>query len=310
VDYAVTHETRFEYLGPVSESIMEVRLHPRTDGGQDVLEFAMTTNPAAAIFAYVDAFGNEVRHFDIVAPHSSLVVRTNARVRTSPARELPDRLEPAAWQTVKERRERGELWDFFEPSPRVPASTLVPALAASLGVTSAPDPLTSIRRIVSGVHQLLAYVPDSTTVDTPLDIVIETRRGVCQDFAHVALALARSQGLPCRYASGYFAPVMNQPASQNLTSHAWIEVWLPGLDWVGLDPTHDLVAGERHISVAVGDDYGAAAPTRGVFLGGPAGALTVTVQIEQAGVQSRGEMRWNTGPAAATAPPTVAHFDQ
>ena len=175
----------------------------------------------------------------------------------------------------------------------------------------AADPLTCVRGIVSAVYRALVYAPDSTTVDTPIETVLETRCGVCQDFAHVGLAIARAHGIPCRYVSGYLAPTSEQTRGQNLTTHAWIEAWLPDLEWTALDPTHDVVAGERHISVAVGRDYGDAAPTRGVFRGGPAGTLSASVRIEQAGgVASIDEMRFPPPIAAPDPPPAAAQRDQ
>jgi len=285
---------------------MEVRLAPRNDGRQEVQAFDLKTNPAAAVLRYADAFGNQVDHFDIVAPHEELLIEARMRVCTSPARALPARLEPAAWNTLARLRADGELWDFFEPSPRVPVSAAVHAFAETHGVVHASDPLTCFRGIVSAVYRALVYAPDSTTVDTRIETVLETGCGVCQDFAHVALALARAHGIPCRYVSGYVAPTGEQTEGQTLTSHAWIEAWLPDLQWTALDPTHDEVAGERHISVAVGRDYGDAAPTRGVFRGGPAGSLSASVRIEQAsGVASTGEMQLPQ-PLAVPAPPSAA----
>jgi transglutaminase-like putative cysteine protease len=305
LDYAVTHVTHFHYEGPVHESVMEVRLAGPSDGRQVVQAFALETNPAAAVFRYEDAFGNQVHHFDIVPPHDELVVETRMRVGTSSAPALPDRLEPSGWDALARLRADGELWDFFEPSPRVPVSSAVRAFAETIGVVRTSDPLTCFHDIVSAVHRALVYAPDSTTVDTRVEDVLETGCGVCQDFAHVALALARMHGIPCRYVSGYVAPNHEQGGNQHLTSHAWIEAWLPGLEWTPLDPTHDVVAGERHISVAVGRDYGDAAPTRGVFRGGPAGSLSASVRIEQAGgTASTGEMRFS--PPVAVPAPTAA----
>jgi transglutaminase-like putative cysteine protease len=311
VDYTVTHVTRFRYQGPVYESVMEIRLGPRNDGRQEVQEFDLETNPAAAVFRYADAFGNSVHHFDTVPPHDELLIQTRTRVRTSPARELPERLEPSAWDALARLRAEGQFWDFFEPSPRVPISPAVRAFAEAFGLARASDPLTCFRCIVSGVYGTLVYAPESTTVDTLIETVLEARRGVCQDFAHVALALGRAYGIPCRYVSGYFAPAIEQSGGQNLTSHAWVEAWLPGLEWTGLDPTHDVVAGERHIAVAIGRDYGDAAPTHGVFRGGPAGTLSVSVQIEQGtGVASTGEMLYPPPLVVSIPPPPAAHRDQ
>ncbi|MGQ0733920.1 MAG: transglutaminase family protein [Acidobacteriota bacterium] len=311
MDYTVTHVTHFQYQGPVHESVMEVRLGPRTDARQEVQSFDLTTQPAAAIFGYVDAPGNHVSHFDIVPPHHELMIRARMRVRTSPAAAAPERLDRAAWDELERLRADGQLWDFFEPSPRVPVSPAVRAFADAHGIGRAGDPLTCLRRIVSGVCGTLIYATDSTTVDTPIETVLNTRRGVCQDFAHVALAIARAYGIPCRYVSGYFAPASGQPAGPELTSHAWIEAWLPGLEWLALDPTHDLAAGERHISVAVGRDYGDSAPTTGVFRGGPAGTLSVSVRIEEgSGVTSTGAMVLPPRVHVSPPPPAVMPWDQ
>lgn len=310
MDYTVTHATRFEYQGPVSESQMEVRLTPRNDERQTLQEFVITTNPAASIFGYVDAFGNDVRHFNIIAPHSELSVQTRARIRTSPARQLPERLAPDAWSVLKGLRDNGELWDFFEPSPRVPFSPAVRTLAAALDIEGHADPLTCTRRIVSAVHAAFVYTPDSTTVDTPLDTVLDERRGVCQDFTHAALAFLRLQGIPARYVSGYLAPTPEHASPQNVSSHAWVEAWLPGLEWAAFDPTHDSQAADHHIAVAVGADYGDAAPTRGLFRGGPAGRLSVSVLIESGGAVSVGEMHWGPPPPVANATPAVVQWDQ
>ena len=306
MDYTVTHVTRFDYEGPVHESVMEIRLAPRADGRQEVQSFALMTNPAARLFRYTDALGNNVHHFDIPQTHQQLVVEAQMRVITSPARVLPKRLEPPAWEVLEGLRTNGHLWDFFEPSPRVPVSHQVGAFAETCGLARASDPLTAFRRIVAAVFGALIYTPESTTVDTPIETVFAERRGVCQDFAHVTVALARAAGIPCRYVSGYLAPASELRAGQNLTSHAWVEAWLPGLEWIALDPTHDVAAGERHITVAVGRDYGDAAPTRGVFRGGPAGTLSVSVRIDRGGGQSSTDERVFRETRPVTAPPRAA----
>jgi transglutaminase-like putative cysteine protease len=311
VNCTVTHVTRFEYLGPVHESIMEVRLAPCNDGRQERLAFELTMSPAATIFRYTDAFGNDVHYFDIVPQHQQLVLQARMRVRTSPERAIADRLEPSAWDTLKRLREDGRLWDFFEPSPRVPVSPAIRAFAAAFGLDRVSDPLTCVRHIGSAVHGALTYATQSTTVDTPIEEALEARRGVCQDFAHIALAIARAQGIPCRYVSGYLAPANDEHPRENLASHAWIEAWLPGLGWTALDPTHNLVAGERYIAVAVGRDYHDAAPTRGLFRGGPAGTLSVFVRIEQdSGAASSGEMLFPSSAAAPAPPPAAPRSDQ
>ena len=309
--YTVRHVTRFQYAGPVHESVMEVRLAPRHDGRQVVEWFELTTKPAAVTFRYTDALGNDVHHFDVVPPHDELTVLTRTRVCTAPGRALPNSLERSAWDTLERMRADGHMWDFLEPSPRVPVSPSVLAFAEAHGVGRGDDPLTCFRRIVSAVYGGLVYAPEATTVETPVEAVLDSRRGVCQDFAHVALAIARAFGIPCRYVSGYLAPREAQPERQSLTTHAWVEGWLPGLEWTALDPTHDVIVGERHIPVAVGRDYEDAAPTRGVFRGGPAGTLFVSVRIDRGtGGASLGEMRSPPPFVRAAPPPAATHSDQ
>ncbi len=206
MDYSVKHATRFQYQGPVNESVMEVRLCPRSGEPSGGARVRSSNDACGNCFRYVDAFGNRVHHFDIIAAHDELLVEARMQVRTMVATDLPERLEPSAWDTLADLRANGELWDFFAPSPRVPVSAIVSAFADSQGIARTQDPLTSVRRIVSAVNRALIYAPNTTTVDTPIEAVLETRRGVCQDFAHVTLAIARRHGIPCRYVSGYLAP--------------------------------------------------------------------------------------------------------
>ncbi len=142
VDYTVTHVTQFLYRGPVHESVMELRLGPRHDSRQEVQSFHLTTNPATTIFQFTDALGNNVHHFDIGPPHQQLDIQTRMQVRTSPTQDVPDQLDPSAWDTLERLRANGQLWDFFEPSPRVSLSAAVRAFADKCDLGRERDPLT------------------------------------------------------------------------------------------------------------------------------------------------------------------------
>jgi transglutaminase-like putative cysteine protease len=137
-----------------------------------------------------------------------------------------------------------------------------------------------VTEINQGIHRRFAYAPNSTQVDSPIDHALKERKGVCQDFAHIMIALVRTVGVPCRYVSGYlFHAKDDQSIASEGASHAWVEALLPGSGWLGFDPTNNLLCGERHIRVAVGRDYAEVPPTRGVFKGGSESELSVSVTV-------------------------------
>jgi transglutaminase-like putative cysteine protease len=142
------------------------------------------------------------------------------------------------------------------------------AFARSIAVDRGDDPLTTLRQLMSEMYARFEYCPQSTHVDSPIDEALRTQRGVCQDFSHIFIALARHLGIPARYVSGYlFRDVGATDRSSDGATHAWAEAFLPDIGWVGFDPTNNLIAGERHVRVAVGRDYADVPPTRGVFKG-------------------------------------------
>jgi transglutaminase-like putative cysteine protease len=284
--YAIRHTTRFTYTSPVSESVMELRMRPDSGGGQRCLQFEVDVVPRARVFAYRDFLGNWVHHFDIPRRHSQLAITARAQVEVEAPPPLPDRIPGEAWAEVDRWRDAGELWDYRQPSHFAAFSPALLAFVDGLGPAAgrAGDPLTTAREVMRAVHAGFEYVPNSTRVDSPIDEALAARRGVCQDFAHVLIASLRRLGLPCRYVSGYIAP---RPDGEGLSAsaiatHAWMEVCLPELGWVGLDPTHDVPAGVRHVRVGIGRDYADVPPTRGTFKGTTSSALEVSVEVTPA----------------------------
>jgi transglutaminase-like putative cysteine protease len=157
---------------------------------------------------------------------------------------------------------------MLNPSPFARPTAALEAFARELGLSRAADPLTTLKQLNDDLSAKLTYSPKSTRVDSPIDDALESRRGVCQDFTHIMIALVRGLGIPCRYVSGYlFQQAEDGVRSPEGSTHAWMEAWLPGLEWVGFDPTNKLVADHRHVRVAVGRDYADVPPTRGVFKG-------------------------------------------
>ncbi len=137
-----------------------------------------------------------------------------------------------------------------------------------------------MRDLNSAINSAFEYTPNTTRVDSPIGEALRMREGVCQDYAHITITLARQLGIPCRYVSGYlYQPVRSQDRSTGEATHAWVEAYLPGLGWVGFDPTNNTTTDERHIRVAIGRDYADVPPTRGVYRGKAESELAVTVRI-------------------------------
>jgi transglutaminase-like putative cysteine protease len=278
--YSIRHITRFRYSSPVSESVMEVRMQPGDDRTQRCLRFQLQTTPRAAIQRYTDFFGNTVHYFDVPGRHAALTVTAEALVQIEPMAVLPEALGPDAWATLDALLEDPTNWDFCQPSHYARPTDALRSLARELTLQRGDDPLSTLRALNTAVYRAFAYAPQTTRVDSPIDEILRARRGVCQDFAHVMIALVRELGIPCRYVSGYlFHRSEDHDRSEADATHAWVEALLPEFGWVGFDPTNNLLAGTRHVRTAVGRDYDDVPPTRGVYKGGALGELEVSVRV-------------------------------
>jgi transglutaminase-like putative cysteine protease len=278
--YSILHKTRFRYSAPVSENFTEARMRPRSEGFQRCLRFKIGTSPGATVSSYRDCYGNTVYHFDIPAQHRQLTITAEAIVVFTEPPPLPMRLGQEAWGQLDDQTAEEDHWDFLAPSQFARSSPLLDALAQQLDVRRRGDPLSLLRELNSRMYRTFAYAPQTTTVDSPIDEALAKRKGVCQDFAHIMIALVRPLGIPCRYVSGYlFHRVEDHDRSERDASHAWVEALLPGLGWVGFDPTNNLIARDRHIRAAVGRDYADVPPTRGVFRGRAESSLEVGVKV-------------------------------
>lgn len=278
--YSIRHVTRFRYSAPISESMMEVRMQPRTEGGQRCLSFHLATAPRGAVLGYADALGNAVHYFDIPDRHAELTLTARALVEVAPPAPLPGALDAAAWTELDALTADDSYWEYLAPSRFARPSPLLSAFAGDLDLRRGGDPLAMLRGLTSGLHGALEYVPNTTRADSPIDDALRDRRGVCQDFTHIAIALLRELGVPCRYVSGYlYHRGGGHDRSSAGATHAWAEALLPGLGWVGFDPTNNLLVGERHVRVAVGRDYDDVPPTHGVFKGHAHSDLSVAVTV-------------------------------
>lgn len=278
--YSIRHVTRFRYSRSISESSMELRMQPRSEGRQRCLQFSLITEPRSDVFNYVDYLGNHVHHFNVPGRHAQLTITTEAMVEVQAASELPAALPAAAWDELDHASTRNEHLDMLLPSFFARPSATLHHFQADLHLHRMNDPLTTLRTINSRLYDAFDYVPHSTRVDSPIEEALASRRGVCQDFAHIMIALVRELGIPCRYVSGYlFHRREDHDRSEEDATHAWVEAWLPTLGWIGFDPTNDLIVRDRHIRTAIGRDYQDVPPTRGVFRGVADSELDVGVRV-------------------------------
>jgi transglutaminase-like putative cysteine protease len=262
--FEIEHTTRFAYTGPITETMMELRLTPLDGRGQRLLEFALRISPRVKLETYRDGYGNLVHYFNLLRAHQKLRVTSRSLVEMDG--DIGAREDDLVFDFL---RFREPVTD--EPGVRALAVRHAPAdLASATAVERALDSLT-----VAISHDF-AYDPAVTNVYTGVGEVLELRAGVCQDFAHLFIAAARAMRVPARYVSGYIH-VPGPGGVMEGASHAWAEAWVPGTGWVGFDATHPVRAGENHVRVAVGRDYRDAAPTRGVYVGMATGTMVVNV---------------------------------
>jgi transglutaminase-like putative cysteine protease len=300
VRYRIRHETAYTYDADVVHSHHLLHLVPRPAPYQQCVEHEIEISPMPnRRVSDIDAFGNPMLRVELVQAHRELrvVSQMQVEVHTRPA-VLADTTEP--WEKVREAFRYRGAWPsrdeldaarFRHESPHVKLKKAFTHYSAECFPEGAPI-LACAERLSTKLHADIEYVPGVTTIGTPATELLETRRGVCQDFAHLMIACLRSRGLPARYVSGYLRTHATVGAEQREVvgagaSHAWVSVWSPPYGWIEFDPTNGCFAGTDHIAVAWGRDFGDVSPLRGVIVGGGEHQLTVNVVVESVGAPAR-----------------------
>lgn len=284
VRYRVRHETVYTYGSDVVHSRQLLHLVPRPASYQQCLEHEIRISPDMFRRRQeLDAFGNPVTRVEVDRPHRRLEVATDMEVEVHPRPAIPA-ADTIPWDELTARfnhtgrppaRTDLEATRFRHESPYVRVKQMFTDYAEDCFTAGRPL-LVCAQELMTKLHTELKYAPGATTIATPVTEVLEIRRGVCQDFAHLMIACLRSRGLPARYVSGYVRSLVGSAAS-----HAWVAVYIPPFDWVELDPTNDTLISTDHIAVAWGRDFGDVSPLRGIILGGGHHSLTVDVKVER-----------------------------
>lgn len=283
----VRHRTHYGYGEAVTTSHHEARLSPRESEYQRTVSQDIQINPAPATRKRrFDYFGNRTVHFSLSAPHRELEVVATSVVDTF-APPVPPLDATPPWEQVRERLRtdrRRDVLDAFAmtlESPNVPLLEPLREYAEPSFAQGVPL-LVAVRDLVARIHNDFVYDPAATDLLTPLDQVFSQRRGVCQDFAHLAIGCVRNYGLAARYVSGYLLthPPPGKPRLIGAdASHAWLSVWVAEQGWVDFDPTNDVIPADEHITTAFGRDFSDVTPLRGVLLGAGSHVLTVNVDV-------------------------------
>lgn len=285
--YRITHKTTYAYSETASLSQNELILRPREAIAQKVTETHLEITPEPQYLQHrIDYFGNHVHVFMVQHAHKELSMTAISDVETA-APALPDASRTPAWETVVRQLSDHndafalEAYQYVFPGPLTPVNPDVRAYVYPSFPPGKPI-LAGAVDLIQRIYTEFAYDKAATNVDTSVEQVLAQRKGVCQDFAHLAISCLRSIGLAARYVSGYLE-TLPPPGKPKLigadASHAWLSLFVPGVAWVDLDPTNNLITGDKHITLAWGRDYSDVTPVKGVVMGGGAHRLSVNVDV-------------------------------
>ena len=279
MQFTIHHQTTYRYAEQVHESYSVCHLQPRTDLEQYCTGFELNSVPRAKMHSYKDRFGNVVHHFSVIPEHPMLLISARSTVVT--VRSAPELSGGAPRETLlAEYGVAALLYDFLNPSPLVEFGGELDALAQEIGEPG-DDLLEWYVAAGSHIRKTFEYVKQATNVHTTVAESVRLRAGVCQDFAHVLIALCRRSAIPARYVSGYVFNGDSGPVLGAEASHAWCDAYLPPLGWVGYDPTNGTLIDERFVKVAVGRDYRDVSPVRGVYKGPAQSNMSVNVAMDE-----------------------------
>ena len=268
----IFHSTRYEYVSAVRDSVNNICLQPMPIPEQTVESFILKVLPASRLTHSHDLFSNRVSRFEITEPHNSLVIEAQSRVHTHPPAPLPATEKLCSFAAIQTVPNIENWHDYLQSSRFVGLSPEAWRLALD-ATHGQDDAWLAVLALMEFVFGFLKYESYSTHVHTHMAEVMKDRRGVCQDFAHLLIGLCRALKIPARYVSGYLA---TEKAS---ATHAWVEVFIPGHGWRGLDPTHNRQIGETYVKIGHGRDYADVPPVSGNYHGTRERKMTVTVKI-------------------------------
>lgn len=274
--FKIVHTTKYQYSWPIKESINEIRLFPHHFENQDVVQYQLliSQNPVVEIFE--DYYGNRVGSFNTLESHSEITIESRMLLRVNHSLKIPeiDNLKLADLASKKEKSIK--LLRLSYPETIKKQQEILNILKE---IDYADKPIIEIAQLCNNyIYTHFAYTKGITNIETTLDELLEIKKGVCQDFAHILLQLVRTAGIPARYVSGYICPNESGQRGEGAT-HAWVEIYSPSQGWLGLDPTNNIWTMANHIKLSVGRNFTDCTPVKGTFKGLTRQTLSVSVSV-------------------------------
>jgi transglutaminase-like putative cysteine protease len=289
MNYRIIHNTTYHYFEQVSLCHNIVRLLPRNTVEQTLKQVVVNIDPLPNILSeYEDFFGNKIIYFTIEQEHKRLSVTVTSEIEKTSSLIPTFNLYNPAWEEIQLELLKPRP-EYFEARQYIMETKMtIPDLAiseyASISFSPGRSMFEASRELMQRIYKDFSFQRGFTTIATPLSVVMKERKGVCQDFAHLAIACLRSMGLPARYVSGYIETV-SPPGQKKLVgvdaSHAWFSVFIPLIGWVDFDPTNNQIPSDRHITVGWGRDYTDVAPLNGIILSSGPHRLSVSVDVRR-----------------------------
>ncbi|MBW4359079.1 transglutaminase family protein [Flavobacterium taihuense] len=274
--FKIVHITKYQYNWPIKESINEVRLFPHNFCNQEVIDYQLLITHDPGVEYYQDYYGNRVANFNNLNSHEEMVIESRMTVVVNHSLKIPAIDNITVKDLENEKSKNITLLRLSYPEV-IQKQQEIEAILAVINVAN--KPIIEIAQLCNHyIFNNFTYTKGITNVETTIDEILEIKKGVCQDFAHVLLQLVRTLGIPARYVSGYICPYESGLRGEGAT-HAWIEIYTPTQGWLGLDPTNNIWTMGNHVKLAVGRNFYDCTPIKGTFKGLARQTLSVCVSI-------------------------------
>jgi transglutaminase-like putative cysteine protease len=274
--FKIIHITKYQYDKPVTESVNEIRIYPYFSEEQEILQHDLTITNYPDVQVYRDYWGNRVGLFSIIESHDELVIESKLLIRTTRNNAVEPKPDSDFIHLKAEVQNNLQLIEMMKPE----------IISKQEEIQKICDTVYEENKCIANVvsecsdhiFQNFTYSKGITTIETTVDEILEHQRGVCQDFAHLLLQILRTMEIPCRYVSGYICPHKNGMRGEGAT-HAWVEAWIPGYGWAGIDPTNNIWVTNTHVKLAVGRNFSDCSVVKGTFKGPSKQELFVFVSV-------------------------------